>query len=163
MKWVRRISLAFALLAAGLTLFSIQCSVARYVGFTTVRVDRDGLQLSHHPTEPKIPFFPFFGLRPTGDWLTLPEFKYWPNLEVWSYRFDPPKLMRTVDEWTVRLPHWLTNLIAWSLFFIVWRKSRKHPEGHCQGCGYNLANNQSGTCPECGAAIAPASMAEVTC
>jgi hypothetical protein len=25
-----------------------------------------------------------------------------------------------------------------------------HPPGHCRGCGYNLAGNRTGVCPECG-------------
>jgi len=54
----------------------------------------------------------------------------------------------------ILVPHWLTNLIAWSLFFILWRKSRKHPKGHCQGCGYDLRMNESGRCPECNAEVA---------
>ena len=51
------------------------------------------------------------------------------------------------------LPHWLTNLIAWSLFFILWRKTRKPPKGHCQQCGYDLTGNESGACPECNRAV----------
>jgi len=47
------------------------------------------------------------------------------------------------------IPHWLTNLLVWSPFFILWRKSRKPAPGHCQGCGYDLTGNQSGRCPEC--------------
>ena len=51
-------------------------------------------------------------------------------------------------------PHWLTNLIAWSLFFILWRKRRKHTKGHCQRCGYDLTGNESGACPECNTIVA---------
>jgi len=57
--------------------------------------------------------------------------------------------------WYVTIPHWLTNLVTWSLFFILWRKSRKHPEGHCQGCGYDLTANTSGRCPECNVETMP--------
>ena len=31
-----------------------------------------------------------------------------------------------------------------------WDARRRHPEGHCQACGYDLTGNVSGTCPECG-------------
>lgn len=27
----------------------------------------------------------------------------------------------------------------------------RHPPGHCQKCGYNMAGSASGRCPECGA------------
>jgi|GEM_PF-2602966 len=52
--------------------------------------------------------------------------------------------------------HWFANLIVWSLFLILLRRSRKHPKGHCQDCGYDLTGNESGACPECNA------VAEVT-
>ncbi len=32
----------------------------------------------------------------------------------------------------------------------VLRRNRRYPRGHCQSCGYNLTNNTTGTCPECG-------------
>ena len=51
------------------------------------------------------------------------------------------------------IPHWLTNLLAWSLFIVLWRKCRNHPKGHCQQCGYDLTGNVSGRCPECDASV----------
>ena len=36
--------------------------------------------------------------------------------------------------------------------YILWRRDRRHPPGHCQGCGYDLTGNESGMCPECGEA-----------
>ena len=53
------------------------------------------------------------------------------------------------------IPHWLTNLIAWSIFFLLWRRSRKPTKGLCQQCGYNLTGNESGRCPECNHRIEP--------
>ncbi len=47
------------------------------------------------------------------------------------------------------IPHWLTNLVAWSLFVLLWRRSHKRPKGYCQRCGYNLTGNESGRCPDC--------------
>lgn len=55
------------------------------------------------------------------------------------------------DQWTYLLvPHWFANLVAWSLFIVLWRKARKHPKGCCQKCGYDLKGNESGVCSECG-------------
>lgn len=53
----------------------------------------------------------------------------------------------------VILPHWFTNLIAWSAFLYFWRKACKPAAGHCPQCGYNLTGNVSGHCPECHAKV----------
>lgn len=37
---------------------------------------------------------------------------------------------------------------------IIWWPSRPGiPPGHCRKCGYNLAGNVSGRCPECGTGV----------
>jgi len=71
-----------------------------------------------------------------------------------SYEFTPGDDDGRIGFHIIVIPHWLTNLITWSLFFILWRKSRKHPKGHCQGCGYDLTGNTTGVCPECNANVA---------
>jgi len=43
---------------------------------------------------------------------------------------------------------------SWSLFFILLRKRRKYPKGHCQSCGYDLTGNTTGACPECNSEVA---------
>jgi len=53
----------------------------------------------------------------------------------------------------IYVPHWLTNLAAWVIFAIVWRKTKTNPFGHCTKCNYNLTGNETGTCPECGTVI----------
>lgn len=58
-----------------------------------------------------------------------------------------------IESYSLHLPHWLTNLVAWSLFIMLWRRTRKHPEGCCQKCGYSLKRNESEICPECGEAV----------
>jgi hypothetical protein len=35
----------------------------------------------------------------------------------------------------------------------LWRRWRSRARGRCPACGYNLAGNISGVCPECGAGI----------
>ncbi len=47
------------------------------------------------------------------------------------------------------IPLWIPTLIIAIPSFILWRRNRKLPEGHC-ACGYNLTGNVSGVCPECG-------------
>ena len=42
------------------------------------------------------------------------------------------------------------------LSLLVLYKFRPYPRGHCQECNYNLTDNTTGTCPECGTTIAPA-------
>ncbi len=49
---------------------------------------------------------------------------------------------------------WPCLLVASLSLFLIF-KSKGYPRGHCQACGYNLTNNTSGTCPECGTACDP--------
>jgi|GEM_PF-5681289 len=50
----------------------------------------------------------------------------------------------------------LTIPLGWPAVFFtvlsvyVLHRIRCYPRGHCQACGYNLTNNTTGTCPECG-------------
>ena len=46
-------------------------------------------------------------------------------------------------------------LFGWLWAFLARRaiRGRKHERGFCQSCGYNLAGNVSGICPECGTLI----------
>ena len=75
----------------------------------------------------------------------------WPILHT----YDGPSAAGTHLKYVlINIPHWLTNLVVWSLFFILWRKTRSHPKGHCQRCGYDLTGNESGRCPECNAGVA---------
>lgn len=46
---------------------------------------------------------------------------------------------------------WLT-LATVAVGLLLLRRVRRYPRGHCQACGYNLTNNTTGTCPECGIA-----------
>jgi|GEM_PF-3505448 len=50
---------------------------------------------------------------------------------------------------------WPCLLVA-LLSILIIIKLRGYPRGHCQACGYNLTNNTTGTCPECGTAFPPA-------
>ncbi len=50
------------------------------------------------------------------------------------------------------IPLWLPFLLTTVPTFILWRRDRRPPPGHCQRCGYNLTGNVSGRCPECGEA-----------
>ena len=44
----------------------------------------------------------------------------------------------------------------------LWWRDRRPPPGHCQKCGYNLTDNVSGVCPECGTEVErPRAKAEV--
>jgi hypothetical protein len=57
----------------------------------------------------------------------------------------------------LRLPL-LYLFILFAVLPCIWswrtiRDWRRHPEGHCQSCGYNLTGNTSGVCPECGTAL----------
>jgi len=94
-----------------------------------------------------------FGFSPIMDysiWWSLPSFEYDDGNEMLGPFGTFPNPYRS-PSYSFFIPHWLTNLVAWSLFLILWRKARKHPKGHCQSCGYDLTGNESGACPECNA------------
>jgi hypothetical protein len=51
------------------------------------------------------------------------------------------------------VPLWMLLLpTAVATVFLFWC-DRRPPKGHCQACGYDLAGNTSGVCPECGERI----------
>lgn len=45
---------------------------------------------------------------------------------------------------------WLTCLVA---SLVLEDVVLQYPDGHCQTCGYDLTENESGVCPECGADV----------
>lgn len=55
---------------------------------------------------------------------------------------------------TVKLLNlWVVALFAAFAFGIALWYQRNPKHGHCTRCGYNLAGNTSGVCPECGTSI----------
>ena len=53
----------------------------------------------------------------------------------------------------VYLPFWIPLGAVAVPSLIVWWRNRPWPPGHCPDCGYNLAGDVSGICPECGKAV----------
>ena len=54
------------------------------------------------------------------------------------------------------LPDWLlclALLVPPARWVWGWRRDRLQRDGHCAKCGYDLAGNTSGICPECGTPI----------
>ena len=61
---------------------------------------------------------------------------------------------------TLMAPSWsVVLLLGWypTIAFIrgPLRRWRRHRKGLCTQCGYDLTDNVSGTCPECGTAVSP--------
>lgn len=90
---------------------------------------------------------PYFRLMPYQG--TTPEFQL-------SLRGFPPgsPLPNTP---LLFIPFWCPLLAFAFPTYILWRRDRRYPEGHCQGCGYDLTGNESGVCSECGTKVEQAS------
>ncbi len=136
MKWLRRVAWWLAISAATCWVWSAYISqpTLRWAGFK-VSIESKGLLvlvIKYGNQQLSIDF----SRKPLGFELTAPG-----------------TLQDSLAS-GVSIPHWLTNLITWSLFFILWRNSRKHLKGHCQGCGYDLTGNTTGVCPECNSEVA---------
>jgi hypothetical protein len=57
----------------------------------------------------------------------------------------------TYDQLQIQLPLWMPFLLLVMPTVILFWLDRARPPSHCcQGCGYDLTANVSGTCPECG-------------
>ncbi len=61
-----------------------------------------------------------------------------------------PKLLGSQGSYFLVIPLWIPALLAGVSTFILWRRSRRVPPGHCKACRYDLTGNVSGVCPECG-------------
>ncbi len=143
MKWLTRCSLLVAVPCLGLTVlaqFSMALIASRHA---QIQVERGSIQIYWQPNG-------------FGSWSIslLPPAGSIVDAFASGYRVQALNINGSPDGRLTYLvlPHWLTNLIAWSLFLILWRKSLKQPTGHCQRCGYDLTGNESGACPECGLA-----------
>ena len=64
----------------------------------------------------------------------------------WQFDFST----KTGLVWKADVPlGWATVLVLLTSIFI-WRRTRPYPPGHCPECNYDLTDNISGVCPECG-------------
>jgi hypothetical protein len=87
-----------------------------------------------------------------------------PAASLWSklkpVRIEPPRSFPWRDgrlslgKRSFDVATWLPFVLFSVLTAVSWWRGRRlWREGHCQQCGYNLAANVSGICPECGTAI----------
>jgi hypothetical protein len=81
-----------------------------------------------------------------------------------SFRLDASSFDSVRESWHRRLDVRLAFLPAWALPLAVaiyplalvlrlWRRRAASSRGRCWSCGYNLAGNVSGVCPECGTPV----------
>ncbi len=70
-------------------------------------------------------------------------------------------LPRSTKDWSkgfsgqgsVFVPIWCILMAAAVPTYILWRRDKRYPPGHCRKCGYDLTGNESGVCPECGTPV----------
>ncbi len=114
MTWMRYLTLGFALLFIFLAAISEMASLFADIEVAEILVDRKGIrvwQLPGYSLDMSYSIGPPKQERDLG----------WPSFEFKKSRSG---------NWAVEfcLPHWFTNLISWSLLFILWRKSRRQPK-----------------------------------
>ncbi len=93
-----------------------------------------------------------------GDTRPVPDAQRF-GLLGFAYEMDP---VAWVPRWGVGTPAMVFTMRLWTPFalFAVYpvfallrprlRSARRWARSQCLGCGYNLAGNESGVCPECG-------------
>lgn len=74
----------------------------------------------------------------------------------WKIERIPPNNGPLIRGRLWSLPLWIPFLLAGVPTAYLFLRGRQRPVGHCQGCGYDLTGNLSGTCPECGRRAHPA-------
>jgi hypothetical protein len=83
--------------------------------------------------------------------------------QEWKTKEVNGKLVSSDYKWNekiiVLIPHWTIlatfgGIVAIVVLHIIHIRKRQNNDNECQSCGYNLTGNLSGTCPECGKAIA---------
>ncbi len=78
------------------------------------------------------------------------QFHWWPRVDVVDRWNDPTVQYRHS---ALCIPLWMPLLPLAICTGILWYRDRRPPRGHCQRCGYDLAGNESGVCPECGEVV----------
>lgn len=88
---------------------------------------------------------------PKTSWRSLANLKWSRSVYLDSpfafFLFTPPPLPPLRSVQVPLLP--LLSVLAVPTG-LLWWADRGYPRGRCQACGYNLAGNVSGRCPECG-------------
>jgi hypothetical protein len=80
------------------------------------------------------------------------------GFEFYSAEYDGADGSRSGQRRIV-VPVWAVVLVTAALPAVrLWRRLRRgrFAPCHCRRCGYDLRGNESGVCPECGRAVAPA-------
>ncbi len=155
MKWVRRITCTLAIAASCLWFVSYTFFYFHFrYGHISANTIRPGLCICWN-SGLKRNAGDFCYVAPPNNhqrWWTLPNVSY--DDGTMPIPFLPNPNGPRGAFYSIYLPHWLTNLVAWSAFIVLWRKARRQPNGHCRKCGYDLTGNVSGQCPECDARVA---------
>ncbi len=82
------------------------------------------------------------------------------SFTTWSIRWLPEIENNPSSKFyncTAFIPVWMVAPLVFIPTYLLWRKDRRTPKGHCKNCGYNLIGNVSGKCSECGQPISEVS------
>lgn len=85
-----------------------------------------------------------------SQWKTNMERLSWSQLGYYYLGFCLPSM----DDWgNPRIPGWLPIATVGLPTAVLWWRDRRPKGGFCMTCKYDLTENVSGTCPECGTAV----------
>jgi len=85
--------------------------------------------------------------------LSLARSKFADPVDISHYGIHWPEVFRGTKYLTIYVPLWLPFLLVLLPAGFLWFHDRRSPHGSCVNCGYDLTKNESGACPECGAAV----------
>jgi hypothetical protein len=150
LKWVGLVGCVFVVVTWGgsaVRRVGLQCDTRN--SRSLAHVEFGLLKFERYQTPGESPGTPVFSYH----WWPAYALPWWPD----RFGFSWPAFSTVSGSPSsvfVMVPCWLLQAVAAIPTAFLWYRDRRFPRNHCQQCGYDLMGNESGTCPECGEAIA---------